>query len=138
MSKLARQVARANGTLYFIAGGDSLLEVKSWRKSERLLTAFNFVFVVRPGTGPVDPGKTLPSKAVPRVCDLTGLGKAEIRRRIAEQDAAESRIYIVNVGAPDISASQIRDRAGMGKPIHRLVPRPVCEYIAKLHLYGER
>jgi len=81
MSKLARQVARANGILYFIAGGDSLLEVKSWRKSERLLTAFNFVFVVRPGTGTVDPGKTLPSKAVPRVCDLTGLGRAEMPDR---------------------------------------------------------
>jgi nicotinate-nucleotide adenylyltransferase len=138
MSKLAHQVARANGLLYFIAGGDSLLEVRSWRKSERLLTAFNFVFVMRPGTGTVDPGNALPSKAVRRVCDLTGLGRAEMRRRIAEEGTAENRIYIVNVGAPDISATQIRDRAGVGKPIHRMVPRSVHEYIDKLHLYGER
>jgi nicotinate-nucleotide adenylyltransferase len=138
MSKLARQVARANGVLYFIAGGDSLLEVKSWRRSERLLTAFNFVFVVRPGTGPVDPKEALPSKAALRVCDLTGLERAEMKRRIAKEDAAENRIYIVNVGAPDISATQIRERAGMGKPIHRMVSRPVREYIEKLHLYGGR
>jgi nicotinate-nucleotide adenylyltransferase len=138
MSKLARQTSRVHGILYFIAGGDSLLEVKDWRKSEELLTNFNFIFVVRPGTGRVNPEEVLPSQAVPRVCDLTGLGPGGIRRRIAGQDASENRIYIVNVNAPDISATKIRERSGAGKSIHRAVPGPVREYIEKFNLYGGR
>jgi nicotinate-nucleotide adenylyltransferase len=138
MSKLACQVGRANGVLYFIAGGDSLVEVKSWRESEELLTAYNFIFAMRPGTGPVNPGDVLPPKAFPRVRDLTGLGRGLARRRIAEENAAESRIFIVDVGAPNISATQIRDRACLGKPINRVVPGPVRAYIKKLHLYGAR
>ena len=138
MSKLARQFARAHGRPYFIAGGDSLLEVKSWRNSERLLTSYNFIFAMRPGAAPVNPRDVLPSKAVPRVRDLTGLEKTGIRRVIAEEGAAENRIYIVDVDAPDISATQIRERASAGKPIRRFVPGLVREYINKLHLYGGR
>ncbi len=138
MSKLARQVAPAHGVLFFIAGGDSLLEVKSWRKSEKLLAAYNFIFAVRPGTADADPESVLPAEAAGRVRDFTGLGKAEIRRRLAEEDTGESHIYMVDVGAPNISSTGIRNLAGAGKPIHRKVPRPVREYIQKLHLYGGR
>lgn len=138
LRKLSRQVARTRGILYFIAGGDSLLEVNSWRESERLLTAYNFIFVARPGTDMADLREVLPRKAVSRVRDFTGLGIARIRRRIAEERAAENRIYIVDVGAPDISATQIRNRVRSGKPVHRAVPRPVRAYIQKFNLYGGR
>ncbi len=138
MSKLARQAAQADAVLYFIAGGDSLLEVKSWRDSEKLLTSYNFIFAIRPGAGLFNPADVLPPKAVARVCDLTGLGRTGMRHRIKEQVAADNRIYIVNVGAPDISATQIRRLARAGKPIRRAVPGPVREYIDKLHLYGGR
>jgi nicotinate-nucleotide adenylyltransferase len=136
MSKLARRVGREGGILYFIAGGDSLLEVKSWRESEKLLTSYNFVFVMRPGTEPIVPADVLPERAVARVRDLTGLKQVQMRRRIAEESAGESRIYLVDVGAPDISATQIRSRASSGKSIQRMVPGPVREYIRKLHLYS--
>jgi nicotinate-nucleotide adenylyltransferase len=134
MDKLARRTRLDKNVLFFIAGGDSLAEVKSWRESERLLNSYNFIFAVRPGTGPIDPGKVLPEKASARVCDLTGIGRVRMRRMIQEQSRG-NRIYIVDIGAPDVSATQIRRLAAMGKPIHRLVPAPVCEYIRKLHLY---
>ena len=51
MNKLARCMGREQRELYFIAGGDSLSEVKTWRNSEKLLTSYNFVFALRPGTG---------------------------------------------------------------------------------------
>lgn len=136
MHKLARRIGRKGGALYFIAGSDSLLDVNSWRESEKLLNSYNFVFVGRPGIERVVPGDVLPRNAAARVRDLTGLGRARIRHRIAEECTGESRIYLVDVAAPDISATRIRSLAASGKSIRRMVPAPVCEYIRKLHLYG--
>jgi len=136
MRKLARSLGRES-VLYFIAGGDSLAEVRSWRDSEKLLTSYNFIFAVRPGIGPVNPADVLPSKAAARVQDLAGLGKAAVRRTIAELTDA-NRIYIVDVRAPDISATRIRRLASSGRSIRRMVPGPVSEYIHKFRLYGGR
>jgi nicotinate-nucleotide adenylyltransferase len=136
MDKLARSVERSS-VLYFIAGGDSLTEVQTWRESEKLLTSYNFIFAVRPGTGSINPGNVLPEKASAHVRDLTGLGR-ESMRRIVREESDENRIYVVDVGAPDISATQIRRLASMRKSIRGMVPASVCEYIGKLHLYGER
>jgi nicotinate-nucleotide adenylyltransferase len=138
MSKLSRCLGPDRSILYFIAGGDALLEVRSWRESEKLLTSYNFIFVMRPGTEPIVPGAVLPEKAVGRVRDLTGLRRVQMRRRIVGESVDESRIFLVDIGAPDISATHIRSLASSGKSIHRMVPRPVREYIRKLHLYGER
>jgi nicotinate-nucleotide adenylyltransferase len=138
MRKLERRVRPENGILYFIAGGDSLLEMKTWRKSETLLNSYNFVFVVRPGIKTFDPRNVLPEKTANRMRDLTGLGRVHMQRRIAEEKTRENRIYIIDIKAPDISATQIRRLVNAGKPIHRMVPRPVCEYIRKLQLYGGR
>lgn len=137
MSKLARCIAREKSILYFIAGGDSLLDVNSWMESETLLTSYNFVFTVRPRVKVIDVKDILPEKAFARVRNFTGLGRVQIRRRIAQEESSgETRIYIVDVGAPDISATRIRNLAASGKPIHRMVPAPVCKYIQKLRLYG--
>ena len=138
MSKLARCLELDKTALNFLAGGDSLLEVKSWQQSGELLDSYNFIFVLRPGVERVAPGDVLPEKVLPRVRDFTGLDRIRIRSRIAEGTAGESRIYMVDIGAPDISATQIRSLASSQRAIHHLVPEPVREYIRKLHLYGGR
>ncbi len=138
MRKLAGNLAQRKANLYFIAGGDSLMEVKSWRRSGTLLSSYNFVFVVRPGIDLTGYADALPEQVVSRVRDLRDTGPARIRRSISEEGTVENRIYIVNAGAPDISATRIRRLVASGKSIHRMVPKPVHEYIRKLHLYGER
>lgn len=123
--------------LYFIAGGDSLAEVKSWRESDRLLTSHNFIFAVRPGTGPLNPEDVLPEPASGLVQDLTRIEPVQIQG-IIEENGDVKRIYILDVQAPDISATQIRERVSSGEDIRRMVPEPVQEYIRKLHPYGGR
>lgn len=138
MGKLARRMGLDRCSLYFIAGGDSLLEVKSWQNSEKLLNSYNIIFVVRPGIEAIIPEDALPQKVLPRVRDFTSLKRIQMRRSIAREINGENRIYIVNIGAPDISATRIRSLASSQKSIHRMVPGPVREYIRKLHLYGGR
>jgi nicotinate-nucleotide adenylyltransferase len=136
LKKLAR-AAGGKSNIYFIAGGDSLQEVKSWRESEKLLNSYNFIFALRPGTQPASPKDVLPPQAAHRVLDLTGLTRDRARRTIARQKG-EPRIYLVDVGSLDISSTRIRTFASSGRPFHRMVPGPVWEYIRKLHLYGGR
>ena len=136
MRKISRSVRPRGGEVYFIAGGDSLLEVNSWRESEKLLTSYNFIFVRRPGADTDNYDGFLPEKAVPRVCDLTGLGRTAIRRKFEEEQFKNNRLFIVDVDAPDISATRIRNFASAGKDFRSLVPKPVHSYIQKLRLYG--
>jgi nicotinate-nucleotide adenylyltransferase len=139
MRKLERSLG-SQGVLYFIAGGDSLAEVKSWRESEKLLTSYNFIFAVRPGIGPLNPEDVLPGRASALVRDLTRLKPVQLRGGI-EENGNIKRIYILDVHAPDISATQIRKwvfSENSEKTMHDMVPEPVCEYIQKLHLYGGR
>ncbi len=136
MSKLDRRLG-SESALFFIAGGDSLAEVKSWREGEKLLTSYNFIFAMRPGAGSFNPDDVLPERASALVRDLTRLSPTQIQNSIGENGNTK-RIYILDVHAPDISATQIRKWVSSGQAIHRMVPEPVCEYIQKLHLYGGR
>ena len=139
MAKLARRHALAGEALYFIAGGDSLLDVATWRKSEELLLRYNFVFVMRPNAEIQDVSRVLPRATAGRICDLTGLSGPRRNARIrAEASQGRSKIFIVDLGAPDISGSGIRELTARGKKVQKLVPPLVREYVGKLRLYGEQ
>lgn len=139
MVKLGRRFSVSGRELYFVAGGDSLLEVSGWHRSETLLQTFNFVFVMRPGVTSPDLAAVLPRVASDRVVDGRGLAAGELRARLAaELSAPACRIFLVDAAAPDIAASQIRRLASTGQSISHLVPASVDEYISKLHLYGEQ
>jgi len=138
ITKIKRAQAPDPPALYFIAGGDSLLEVRQWFECERLLAMCNWIFVTRPGMKPAEAAKALPGSAAPRVRDLSGLRSSLLRQRIREEEKIGStRIYIVNLGAPDIAATRIRKLASAGRNISHLVPSSVNRYIQKLHIYGE-
>jgi nicotinate-nucleotide adenylyltransferase len=138
MEKLSRHMEQEKGILYFIAGGDSLLDVNSWRESERLLNSFNFIFVKRPGTKPLAPEGLLSRRVAARVRDFSGLKQTQLKRRITKENENPGRIFIVDIGAPDISATKIREWVSEGKSVRKMVPGPVYDYIRKLHLYGGR
>ena len=137
LKKLAKDNGRDLLDVYFIAGGDSLLDVANWRDSLNLLTTYNFIFVARPGVATIDPRAVLPRKAAKRVRELRGLGSRQLRERIRrEEGSSENKIFVVDVDAPDISSSQIRTLVSSGKRMRHLVPLAVHEYIQKLHLYN--
>ncbi len=117
MHKFAGRLGSENGGLYFIAGGDSLMEVNTWRESEKLLNSYNFIFVSRPGTKMQAPAELLTSRTASRVRDLRGLAQSSMGLQIKKEKVKDNRIFIVDIGAPDISATQIRILASSGKSI---------------------
>ena len=138
LAKIAHANARDHAVLYFIAGGDSLLDVGHWYESERLLNYCSFIFVMRPGMKPMAPLRVLPGSAAARVRNLVGLGSSQLRKRIREEEKSGANlIFIVDLGALEIAATQIRTLASAGENISHLVPSSVNSYIQKLHLYGE-
>lgn len=137
LDKLAR--AEPQNRLFFIAGGDSLLDVASWRESERLLAEYNFIFVTRPWDGRIDVEKCLPADAFRRTRDLTGLDRSQAKKKIAGEPNGENRIYIVDAKAPDVSSTKIRALVaakGGDHAVRRMLPQSVRVYIKKLRLYG--
>ena len=139
LAKLARTHGLSGNEIFFLAGGDSFADVAGWHESSRLLLSYNFIFVMRPGVAAPEIALTLPPAVLPAVVDCRGFGAPELRRRVLEENATPScRIYLADVGAPDIAASQIRRRVSSKQPIDSLVPAAVVDYISKLHLYGER
>jgi len=137
MSKLATACSGRDNRPYFIAGTDSLLDVPNWRDSRRLLASFNFIFVTRPGAEIGDIRGILPYRASSDILDLRECSRSEMLRRI-ERAASSPSIFLVDLRAPDISASRIRRLAAAGRRFDRLVPAAVRTYIRKLNLYGAK
>jgi len=111
LRKLERSAASGDAVVYFIAGGDSLCDVGTWHQSEKLLSAFNFIFVSRPGAGVGDPARFLPPQVMGRIIDLRDRTVGFVRTSIRRHETGKGlHIYLLDVGAPDISASEIRSR----------------------------
>ncbi|HOB19134.1 MAG TPA: nicotinate-nucleotide adenylyltransferase [Candidatus Atribacteria bacterium] len=99
--------------LYFIVGGDTLMELKFWKSFELVARLCAFAVYPRPGVS----DERL---------------KAEAGSLKARYDA---RISFIQGPMADISSSEIRSRAAQGASIKYLVPEPVESYIAQKQLY---
>ncbi|MEJ2108808.1 MAG: nicotinate (nicotinamide) nucleotide adenylyltransferase [Acidobacteriota bacterium] len=116
MHKIAERSDCNVEDLYFIAGGDSLRDLKSWHKSEKLLASYNFIFVLRPGVHVENYTKFLPEKVWGRVCDCTGCTRARVQEKI--------------------KAGRFGENPASGNNFNDSVPETVYRYIKKLKLYG--
>ena len=98
--------------IYFILGCDSLVQLPDWKDPARLVAACHLVAVPRPG------------------CQRPDLTKLE--RKIP--GISKSVIFLKEPNW-DVSATEIREKAGRGESIADLVPASVAEYIKKHRLY---
>lgn len=115
--------------LFFIVGADAFREIETWRDYERVLGECRWIVTDRPGT---------------RLADLRDLLGGRFRDRMLElrpgEDAtgelAESaRIFLLRIGALEISATEIRRRVRAGGSLAGLVPEAVAGYIRSRGLY---
>ena len=108
---------------YFIAGGDSLRDFTQWHCFAALLEEFHMIFVRRPNGG----GDTLPSGLDPRVA-------SHLRPYHRADKPWDRGSFLVDVGAPNISSTEIRGPANAAR-IQKWVPPEVRRYIRKYGLY---
>ena len=98
--------------LTFIMGGDMAHSLPTWHEPEAVL-----------------------SLATLGVAEREGIRRADIMERLAGLVGAD-QIRFFDMPRLDISSSEIRRRAAIGRPIRYLVPDAVADYIAAEGLYA--
>lgn len=136
LADFSRRLGVAAHELFFIAGGDSFQCVPTWKSFESLLCTYNMVFIERPDSRMAPDTLELPDPIRARIVDLRDLGA---HPRLPEgwgKDPAETtRVYLLQLDAPDISSTSIRNGAWWESGNRSLVPEAVADYINKHHLY---
>jgi nicotinate-nucleotide adenylyltransferase len=94
---------------FLIAGADTVLNLSTWKKLDRLRELAEIIAVSRPGS------------------DLSTLQRSENL----------PTVHVKEMPGIDISASQIRERVRIGEPIDFLVPADVVGYIRTHGLYSQ-
>jgi len=118
--------------LFFLAGADAFLEIRTWRAWERLLKSCQFIVMTRPGT------------PLARAVRVLGADARNIIRRLGrgtavrEADFRDGRAYFVRIQALPVSSSDVRRRIRAGRSLARLVPPSVAAYIRKRGLYRHK
>ena len=105
-----RQLYGDGAELFFVTGADAILEIIGWKQPEELMAMCRFIAATRPGY------------------DLRQLATL-----LGEYLAGS--VSILEIPAPDISSSDIRERVRRGASIKYLVPEAVETYIIKSGLY---
>ncbi|MBC5629827.1 nicotinate-nucleotide adenylyltransferase [Clostridium sp. NSJ-6] len=108
-----KTLKRDDVELYFIAGGDSLMDIEKWRNPDQILEDCNFVVFNR--------------------------GKFSIeeleKQKIKLEEKYNANIILLNVANIDISSSMIRERLEEGKRVDFFLPNKVLKYIVDNRLY---
>ena len=95
--------------LYYIIGGDTLMNLDQWRSPERIAQKACMICIPRPGTD-----------------------KEAYDERIRHYEKKyDLKIYLASESGPDISSTEIRRRLESGEDVSDLLPREVVHHVAK-------
>jgi nicotinate-nucleotide adenylyltransferase len=95
--------------LFFITGGDAVLEIFQWKEPQELFDLAHFIAATRPGY--------------------------DIAAFESNAPNHDPRITVMSIPALAISSTDIRARVAHGQPIRYLVPEGVNSYVQKAGLY---
>jgi nicotinate-nucleotide adenylyltransferase len=95
--------------LFFITGGDAVLEIFQWKEPQELFDLAHFIAATRPGY--------------------------DIAAFESHAPNHHPRITVMSIPALAISSTDIRTRVAKGRPIRYLVPEGVNSYVQKAGLY---
>jgi nicotinate-nucleotide adenylyltransferase len=122
--------------LFFIAGGDSFQCVPTWKNFEALLCTYNMLFIERPDCRMAPESLELPERVRTRIIDLRHLGPSPaLPDGPGEGRQKTTQVYLLQLDAPDIASTTIRNRSWMASENRSLVPEAVADYIHKHQLY---
>lgn len=114
---------------FFIVGSDSFLDIGSWREYASIFKLCNIVVVERPGAVVAALDTVLPVAIAHEFCYY------EAEKRLAHSSGYS--VYSIAGTLLDISSSDIRELARLGRSIRYLVPQPVEHYIKEQRIYND-
>ncbi len=103
--------------LFFITGADAILEILTWKDTDKIYDLCSFIAATRPGY------------CLKRFKELHLLPENEYL------NGKKPRIYFMEIPALAISSTDIRQRIKGRRPIQYLVPEGVANYINKCNFY---
>ncbi len=110
-----KKLCRADCEIFFITGADAILEIFSWKDSEKLLSMCSFVAVTRPGFD-----------------ELSLQRQVEILKK-----DYNVKLHFLDTLNIDISSTTIRSKIRLGESVEDFVPPFVNQYITKHGLYRD-
>jgi nicotinate-nucleotide adenylyltransferase len=113
--------------LYFLVGLDAYWELDTWKEYRELFRLARIVALRRPGYSTEQLGSFLSRKVSERYAWSVENRRFEHPERLP--------VYYVEITPLDISATDLRFRAGRGLTIRYLVPDTVLHYIREHRLY---
>lgn len=131
--RLLEEELGAGTALFFVAGLDSFLEIRTWKSYEELLDLCNFIVVSRPDSGFEALPEALPERFHDRVVDCRGLDAIDE----ATRDREGLGIFLSDGVMVDVSSTDIRERVRQGRSIRYRVPAEVERYVTTHSLYRE-
>jgi nicotinate-nucleotide adenylyltransferase len=136
LQRLCRQLDIPPYSIFFLAGGDSFQSIHTWKDYETLLTAYNVLFVERPDARIEDATRLLPPAVCQRFVDLRAKGlHAQPPEEVRQGRQRESRVYLLDIDAPDVSSTAVRCNSTLVEARRHWVTETVANYINKYRLY---
>jgi nicotinate-nucleotide adenylyltransferase len=128
--------AASGEQIFFIAGIDSFLTIRTWKQWKKLLVSCHFIINSRPGFSFDELNTLLPGAFKKKIVDFRtkqGLSKAlwENETRLKEGPL----IFLCDTPPVDISATTIRKKIKRGEDCKGMLPNTVLKYIRKHKLY---
>jgi nicotinate-nucleotide adenylyltransferase len=127
LTSVTKELAPAR--LFFILGYDAFIEMGTWRAPGEILELVDLVVMSRPPADPGHLGEWLPEFARDLV-DIAEDGKSAANKQ------SDTHIFVLNIDALPISASQIRIDLANGNSIAAQVPEQALDEIVSSGHYG--
>jgi len=122
-----REAGYEASQLFFILGTDAFAEIATWRDYPAVLDLAHFVVVARPGQA-----LGLMKAHVP---DLVARMRLAVEGARDEAEGPPCAVFLVNAATPDVSSTEIRERAARGASLAGLVAPDVERHIGRHRLY---
>jgi nicotinate-nucleotide adenylyltransferase len=123
---------RAGDRLFLLIGIDAFADIAQWHQAEDLFRECAFVVASRPGYSLADVANALPERLRPKPAVTRPFHKQAATGDLVLTGAT---VHLLEKVHQPVSATAIRDAAGAGKSLGRLVDASVADYIKKAGLY---
>lgn len=127
VNTLSALKGQISGELYFIIGSDSLREISTWHKCERLFEISNFIVVLRRRLSFSDAWAEVPQYLKDQFREQTGGYRFRSGKMLLE----------TSIEGLNVSSTEIRRLIKKGKSIRYLVSAAVPAYIKDKKLYQD-